>query len=139
MMLRYASRLPYYRNGASIQQRLFDQASIGNLNQRPYCSTKYNHNRESSKQNEAVRPYSDSVPPVGYEWCKKCGIRLPRFQKRIGEPDPCYDELPPRIIWFLPPKICHEARQYYQLQGYVVVGLATGIFLVPSMIPSPYF
>uniref|UniRef100_A0A7S1YZZ5 Uncharacterized protein n=1 Tax=Ditylum brightwellii TaxID=49249 RepID=A0A7S1YZZ5_9STRA len=99
------------------------------MNRRSY------HNNHSSNDGY-VRPYSDSVPPKGYEWCRRCGIRLPKYQKKIGEPNYCYDDLRPRILWFVPGKICSEAWQYYRMQINVFLMLGLGIFGIPFAMPK---
>lgn len=60
---------------------------------------------------DPVRPYSDSLPSPGYEWCDRCQIRTHKFQKPQGQHNACLDT--PRFFGL---GVCTPARKYYQQQ-----------------------
>lgn len=71
-----------------------------------------------------VRPYSDSLPSEGYEWCTRCSIRCHNLQKKIGYQNACLDS--PRLFGL---GICSAAKKYWQKRVYSMVALATICFV----------
>jgi len=67
--------------------------------------------RRSFNAKDRIRPYSDSLPSPGYEWCERCQIRTHKFQKPRGYHNTCLDA--PRLFGW---GVCGPARQYYQQQ-----------------------
>mmetsp|Transcript_19438 Transcript_19438/g.29990 ORF Transcript_19438/g.29990 Transcript_19438/m.29990 type:complete len:154 (-) Transcript_19438:57-518(-) len=124
MIPRYSSQL---RRRPCSWRKLPPQFSL--RQQRRLMSTSSNHEKKTP---QIVRPYSDSLPRPGYEWCSRCGIRTHNFQKRVGEHHPCLDL--PRPIWFLQSGMCENARQYYRNQMNVFLVLSVTLFgVIPAV------
>lgn len=68
------------------------------------------HHRHFTTDN--IRPYSESLPTKGYEWCTRCQIRCKKLEKKIGHHNPCLDT--PRLFGF---GICNDAKQYWIRQS----------------------
>jgi hypothetical protein len=67
---------------------------------------------KNNAKDEPIRPYSDSLPSPGYEWCSRCQIRTHKFQKPLGQQNNgCLEA--PRLFGL---GVCGSARQYYQQQ-----------------------
>jgi hypothetical protein len=78
-------------------------------------SLRYYHpqrrNFSSASKEKHIRPYSDSLPSPGSEWCSRCQIRTHHFQKPQDQHNACLDT--PRLFGL---GVCASARQYYQQQ-----------------------
>lgn len=87
--------------------------------------------RRHFNSKEPVRPYSDSLPSAGYEWCPRCQIRTHRFQKPIGQHNSCLDA--PRLFGL---GVCRPAKQYYQQQVNHMIFLTLFTFAVAPIYNS---
>lgn len=103
---------------------------LGNNNsrfQRIRCRSSLNQQQYrhfSNHRQPYIRPYSESLPTKGYEWCTRCNIRCHKFEKKIGQHNACLDS--PRLFGL---GICRPAKNYLVRQMFTVIALGSICFM----------
>lgn len=96
---------------------------------RTYSATKISYHKNITTH---VKPYSQSIPSPGHNWCSRCNIRCHSFQKPINEHNACLDS--PQLFGL---GICDPAKQYWMRQTNAMVAMFIMCFVVfPSSKPS---